>query len=93
MNRCACRPRHGRKAAGAVSALLSGIALLLMPKCPVCLAAYVTLLTGISVSATTALHLQTGLCALCSSALGVLAWQFCRAQMSARRQRKDTSQA
>jgi hypothetical protein len=40
---------------------LSGIPLLLIPKCPACVAAYVALFTGISVSTVAAAQLQTGL--------------------------------
>lgn len=96
MNHCACHPRRGRKTAGAVSALLSGIALVLMPKCPVCLAAYVALITGVGISTTAAVHLQTGLWALCNGVLGVFLWQSARliwgARMSAQGNRRESSQ-
>lgn len=96
MNRCECRQGNSRKAVRAASFLLSGLTLLLMPKCPACLAAYVVLLTGISVSATAARHLQTGLWAVSSGALVLLAWQgvalFCRGRMAARSQRKSAPQ-
>ena len=51
--------RRGMEMTGA---LLSGATLLLMPKCPVCVAAYLALITGLGVSVTTAAHLrQAGL--------------------------------
>ncbi len=40
-----------------------------MPKCPVCVAAYVALLTGISLSTATAGHLRTALIVVCLSVL------------------------
>lgn len=96
MKRCECRQGNSRKAVRAVSFLLSGLTLLLMPKCPVCLAAYVALFTGISVSATVAWHLQTGLWAFSSGVLALLAWQgvalFCRGRMTARSQRQGGPQ-
>jgi len=45
--------------------LLAGTLLLLMPKCPLCLAAYVTMATGVSLSATTAINLRSGLIVAC----------------------------
>lgn len=51
------------------SVILSSTALLLMPKCPVCVAAYVALLTGISLSTANAGHLRTALIVVCLSVL------------------------
>lgn len=91
MNRCECRQRNGQKTVRVASFLLSGLTLLLMPKCPACLAAYVVLLTGVSVSATAAWHLQTGLWAVSSGVLVLLGWQgvalYCRGRMAVRSQR------
>ena len=51
--------------------LIPGITLLLMPKCPVCFAAYFAIGTGITLSVTTATYLRAGLVVLC---IGVFAW-------------------
>ncbi len=52
-----------------VGLVLSSCALVLMPKCPMCVAAYVTLVTGLSVSAAVARHLHLGLILACGSVL------------------------
>ena len=51
MNAGCCRKRA---AGGALAFLLPGVAWLVMPKCPVCLAAYLALFTGLGVTATMA---------------------------------------
>lgn len=65
-----CVSRSGpltRRATGLAGVVLSGIPLLLMPKCPLCVAAYVALFTGISVSTATAGQLRTGIVMLCAA--------------------------
>jgi hypothetical protein len=47
--------------------------LVLMPKCPMCVAAYIALFTGIGVSVTTALWIQILMVALCAGSLVYLA--------------------
>lgn len=54
-----------RKTVSTLSAVLSSTALILMPKCPLCLAGYVTLVTGVSLSAVAARHLYVGLIVAC----------------------------
>ena len=46
--------------------------MVLMPKCPACLAAYVTLWTGVGLSLATATYLRWGLLLLCIGALLLL---------------------
>ena len=71
-----CVSRTGtvtRRATGLAGVILSGVPLVLMPKCPLCVAAYVTLFTGISVSTATAGQIRTGIIALCLTLLGIFA--------------------
>ncbi|RFS21832.1 hypothetical protein DVR12_14340 [Chitinophaga silvatica] len=58
-----------------VSWLIPGITLVLIPKCPICLAAYIAIGTGITLSITVATYLRIGLVVLC---IGVLAWALVR---------------
>jgi hypothetical protein len=61
------------RAPGFIRWLLPVSILALMPKCPVCLAAYIALGTGIGFSVTTATWLRTGLITGCVAALIYLA--------------------
>jgi hypothetical protein len=71
----------GRKAAAArrgfwkraSEGVLPGALLVLMPKCPMCIAAYIALATGVGVSVSTAAYLREGMLVLCLMALGYLA--------------------
>jgi hypothetical protein len=60
--------RRVRKAAGWI---VPGALLALMPKCPMCLAAYVALGTGITMSASSAHILMRTLTVLCVTMLGL----------------------
>jgi hypothetical protein len=53
--------------------ILPSAALALMPKCPMCLVAYVALGTGIGLSVTAATYLRLGLIALSIGSLSFLA--------------------
>lgn len=74
---CCRQPRLGsappargpRRGCQAIPAALSALALILMPKCPICLAAQTALLTGLSLSTTAATHVHTALICLCGSIL------------------------
>ena len=59
-----------RTAAGWV---IPGLGLALMPKCPMCVAAYVAALTGIGISFPMAAGIRWGLIALCVAALAFVA--------------------
>ncbi len=60
-----------RKSLDASGSLLSATVLVMLPKCPACLAAYLAAGAGIGVTLTTASHLRTALLAL---SLAGLAW-------------------
>jgi len=52
--------------------LIPAAGLTLMPKCPVCIAAYIALGTGLGVSVSTAAHLRMALLAACAVSLAYL---------------------
>jgi hypothetical protein len=58
---------------GAAAWALPSVALALVPKCPMCVAAYLAIGSGLGVSLTTAAHLRTALVWLCWSTLALLA--------------------
>jgi hypothetical protein len=53
--------------------MVSGLVLTLMPKCPVCVAAYVAAWTGLGISLTTATYLRIALLMVSVTALAYLA--------------------
>jgi hypothetical protein len=81
---CACRrkaaspvetagkKRLARRTRGAASWALPSIALALVPKCPMCIAAYLAIGGSLGVSLSTAAHLRTALVWLCWSVLVLL---------------------
>lgn len=66
----------------AVTWAAPGAVLVLMPKCPMCVAAYVALITGVGISLPAAAHLRMLVLLLCSLTLAFLA-----AKSAARRKR------
>ena len=60
--------------------MVPGIVLILIPKCPLCLAAYIALLTGISIPFPAAAWLRTSLIVGCVASLAwILVRQLARA--------------
>lgn len=85
-----CRPatslqapvRPGRSFAGFVRWLVPGLTLVLMPKCPVCFAGYIALVSGVGLSLPVASALRTSLIVLCVASLAFLAVRALRRLMA-----------
>lgn len=72
---------------GLVEWLVPAATLALIPKCPMCLAAYVAIGTGIGISVSAATYMRLGLIAACVAALLYLTWRKARLVRSAFRAR------
>lgn len=71
-----------RRLRGAAQWAVPGAILIIMPKCPMCVAAYFALITGVGISLSTAAHLRLLVLMLCLATLAFLA-----ARSAARRKR------
>lgn len=58
--------------------IMPGILLGLVPKCPACVAAYIALATGITVSVSTASHLRMSLIVIGGVTIFMVAWNMLR---------------
>lgn len=86
VERCCCgegrpveSPRRDEPSRSRVSSLVestgwiaTSAGLLFMPKCPLCLAGYMAVLTGVSIPYTQAMWLRTGLIVFCAASLAFL---------------------
>jgi hypothetical protein len=104
VNTCPCRPitaRDQNKARRPVSRwhrggeiagwIIPSATLVLLPKCPLCVAAYVALFSGVSISFASASHLRTSLLILCVTVLLCLALKrLCR--LATRNKTRSTAQ-
>ncbi len=68
--------RFVRRLSGAVVSILPGAALTLLPKCPLCLAAWLTVATGVGVSAAAAARVREWIVVLWLAIAAVAAAQF-----------------
>jgi hypothetical protein len=88
-DRSCCPETSKRRVTKITGLLFSSVMLILMPKCPVCMAAYVAFITGISVSTAVASHLRLGWFAVCLSLLVSLVVQgLCRLYRGTQQRRR-----
>jgi hypothetical protein len=86
------RLRHVRHTRRAAAWALPSVALALVPKCPMCVAAYLAIGGGLGVSLSTAAHLRTAVVWLGWSALALLAARMVlRSRTRFRTRRRDTT--
>jgi hypothetical protein len=64
-----------RRLSKGAAAILPAAIVALLPKCPLCLAAWLTAATGVGFSASGAAWVRAGVVALWIGALGVMAWR------------------
>jgi hypothetical protein len=81
VRRPASRLRRGGELAGWI---VPSATLALLPKCPVCVAAYVALATGIGISLPAATYLRITLVALCVASLAFIAARRLRSVIARR---------
>ena len=70
---CACSRRR------VISVAAPALVLALLPKCPLCIAAYIAIGTGIGISVSTAAYIRGGILTICAMAFVVLVVRVVRA--------------
>lgn len=75
--------RLARRVSGPAAAVFPTAILVLLPKCPLCLAAWLTVATGVGVSTVAASRLREGIVVVCLAALGLAAAHLVRRRFSA----------
>ena len=89
------RPASRLRRSGEIAGwIIPSATLVLLPKCPVCLAAYVALFSGFGISVAGASNLRTSLLILCVAALVGLAlkrlWRLASARLVAYRWKRES---
>lgn len=69
--RCCCKPAGVRRGLGGGGAILSTLTLILMPKCPACLAIYVAVWTGVAIPLAASRYVYWSLIVVCAMCLTV----------------------
>ena len=65
----------GRKLSAITPSVMPAVVLLILPKCPMCLAAWLTLATGLSVSAAGAAWVRVAVVVVWAAAVAHLVWR------------------
>lgn len=84
------RLNFARRCKSHIRSVAAGVMLILMPKCPACLAAYISVGTGIGVSFATAKYLRILLVTLCVATLSYAAVKRLRRFISMKKQGMGT---
>lgn len=94
MNRKVTRPKSfARRFVDLVGWIIPGTVLALIPKCPICFAAYIAFWTGIGLSLSAAIYLRASLVVLCAGLIVFVAarsarrliHKFCQWETTSRR--------